>query len=392
MIILKLITAFLVGSGLDTAIIKLMFSAYVIFEFYFVFRSVSKKISKFAWYLLIFFMLGLINMIIFLLFLDYPVSYEEVVLRARFYFIELLFGFSVYLFFKNRTKKDLLDVLLLSLIFNSIAGVIQFAMNPSGRTQMLFSEPSAAGFYYCFVIFIVLANYKDSKLRFLISRFYSFLGILIFSKGQFLALGLVQIFKASKKAKLAIVGILVIVITLYIDYIRLIGDKFDQIVNLYEQLTKHGIEGLNEKYKVWSSFVTRISSIYVSLLSLIDYPNGLGFGGFHGYYVDWVKHSGIDIASNETDEIAQGVRYASPRSHLLELFLSTGIIGVILYIKMFISFLKRGRKDYLYVAFLSLTIVAFILELNPFFCYIALLIALREKEVESKMLVTNRVI
>lgn len=391
MIILKIITAFLVGSGLDTAIFKLIFSGYIIFEFFIVKRGAKLQLSNFAWYLIIFFVLGLINMLIFISFFDFPVSNSDVLIRGRYYFIEISFAFCVYLFFRTRTKKDIMDVLLYSIVFNSIAGVIQFILSPTERLQMLFSEPSAAGFYYCFIIFILLAHYKESLWKIIVSRVYVLFGILIFSKGQFLTLGLVHIFKASRKFKLILIVCSIIILSIFIENLSMVGNnfsQFDQVLNVFVQISKHGIEGLSEKYKVWSSFVTRLSGIYVSLLSLVEYPNGLGFGGFHGYYVNWVKHSGIDIASIETDEIAKGVKYASPRSHLLELFISTGLIGLILYIKMFIAFLKRGRKDYLYVSFLSLTIVAFVLELNPFFCYLGILISLFEKE---KDIVRNQV-
>ena len=69
----------------------------------------------------------------------------------------------------------------------------------------------------------------------------------------------------------------------------MLGGKFDQIVIVYISLVSYGINGLNEKYEVWSSYVTRISAIYLAFSSLFEHPLGLGFGGFNSYYVDWIK-------------------------------------------------------------------------------------------------------
>ena len=388
MVFIKIIIAFLVGSGLDIAILKIGFSIYVLFEFFLVKKGWKTKTNNAIWYLLIFLVIGTFNSVYQMYWGEFQIlNTDNYFLRIRFYFIEIVFGICIYLFFKNRTLNYLFDILLYAIILNSIAGIIQFCANPSGRIQMLFSEPSAAGFFYCFIIFIILAKYKTTKTTYLISRIYAFLGILIFSKGQFLSLVLVSIFKASRKVKIILIILIIIIFNQLLDYVRLLGDKFDQIVNLYENLSKHGIDGLNEKYKVWSSFVTRISAIYLGFLSLFENPMGLGFGGFNSYYVNWIRYSGVDLASIETDEIKKGTKYATPRSHLLELFISCGLITIFLYIKMFFKFFKlRKTHTYLYVSFISLNTVAFLLELNPFFCYIAILLVLYDKELEKEKL------
>ncbi len=382
MILFKLIVAFLIGSGLDTALLKIVFSSFVIFEFLVVSKSWKEKIHSGTWCLLIFFLIGTLNSFYQLYLGDYEViNLVNYLLRIRFYFIEILFGVSVYLFFKQRPLEYLLEVLLIALLLNTLVGGVQFLLNPTERIQMLFSEPSAAGFFYCFVIFIAFAKMKQTRDSFIISRLYSIIGVLIFSKGQFLALGLVQIFKASRKIKIILIAAILVSLIFFLDYIRLLGGKFNQIINVYANLVKYGINGLNEKYEVWSSYVTRISAIYLAFTSLFEHPLGLGFGGFNSYYVDWIKYSGVDIVSIETDEIKEGLKYATPRSHILELFSSCGLLAVFLYLKIFIKFFKaRKKKTYLYVSFLSLTIVASILELNPFYCYLAILFVLYDKE------------
>jgi hypothetical protein len=392
MILIKIIIAFLIGSGLDIAVLKLVFSVYVLFEFFIIKKGWKTKINTAIWSFLIFFVIGSTNSIYQMYWGEYEIlNTDNFILRIRFYFIEIIFGICVYLFFKNRPVKYLFDILFYSIILNSIVGLIQFCLNPTERLQMLFSEPSAAGFFYCFIIFITLAKYKETKITYIISRIYTFLGILIFSKGQLLSLGLVQLFKASIKLKIVLLFVLIIIISQLLDYVRLIGDKFDQIVNLYVNLSNYGIDGLNEKYKVWSSFVTRISAIYLGLLSLFENPMGLGFGGFNSYYVNWIRYSGVDLASIETDQIKEGTKYATPRSHLLELFISCGIISIFLYIKIFFKFYKiRKQHAYLYISFISLNTVAFMLELNPFFCYLGILLVLYDKELEKEVLNTSK--
>ena len=380
--IINLFVAFLIGSQYyNTTPLKVVCSIYILFEFFILKRGSEIKISKSIWFLMLLFLVGALNSFIGYAYFDFASDFQPIFLRTRFFFFRLLFAFSIYLFFKTRSKKDVLKILFYSLILNLIASIIQLIIFPNERLTMLFSEPSAAGFFYCFILYIILANYKETKPIFVFSRLFVFLGLFIASKGQFFALILSKFFLLSRRIKFGIFLFITFLSFLFIDQILNLGGKLGQVINVINKLSEYGISGLSDKYKVWSTFVTRLSAIYVSFLSIFEYPFGIGFGNFHPYYLKWLKYSGTIISSIETDEMKQGTKYASPRSSLLEPLISCGLFFLIGIIRIFRMFWKtRTKKHYLFSAFVSLLVVSFLLELNPFFCYLTILLSLREKE------------
>jgi len=255
--------------------------------------------------------------------------------------------------------------------------------------SLLFTEPSSAGYFYCFVFFILSINYFKSsfKLRF-ISQGFRYLGILIFSKGQLIALALLSILKLKLKG---ILIILVIIITLLLVYPRISTFLPEQLTKTVTEtqifsyfILKNGISGLSSTNEVAATYVTRISSVFYAFNSIAQFPFGIGFGTYDYLFSEILKkdRTTSSILSMELYDISAGHSYGSPRSNLLEVIISSGLIAFFALIMVF-KFFYKYRKSHkeIYNAFLLFLLASLFLEQNSFFVMLTFLIVILKSQI-----------
>ena len=305
-----------------------------------------------------------------------PESLSIMLFSIRDYFIQISFAIAVFLYLRLKPLKYILEVLFIGIAANTLMAVINLLMDPTQRISMLFPEPSSAGYYYLFIFFIILYNYKE-KWPFYISRFFLLVGLAIGSKAQYILLALVGILKYSSPR-----GIIVfLLITFSLGY----GFK-DKILAMPEiQYNKYvldtyidgGLKNFTEENRIWGTYVTRVSGIEGAVRCLYDNPFGIGTG-YGLWFSTNMPATGID--NPETNRVIAEYS-ATARSNLLDLFLRTGIFGIFIYGYLGYWFFKiRKKRYYLYQSFLILTFASLIIELNPMFAYLAILVSILEKE------------
>ena len=243
---------------------------------------------------------------------------------------------------------------------------------------MLFPEPSSAGYYYLFVFFILLEKFRHSWPMFL-SRYFMIIGLAIGSKAQYLLL-LAVAFLHYLSPKRLIIFLTILFSTIYIFRTEITSIPVVKY-NMYvaKIYIDQGLSGLKGSNKVWNTYSTRIGAIEGSVRCIIENPFGIGFGSFNSWFQVHMKNSGLD--NPETNAVLWGRAYASSKSNLLELFVATGIFGIILYSYIGIIFYRYRREHgYLFKSFITLTLASLFIELNPMYTYLTVLWVLLEKE------------
>jgi hypothetical protein len=243
---------------------------------------------------------------------------------------------------------------------------------------MFFPEPSAAGYYYLFIFFILMAKFKKG-IAFWTTRYFMILGLAIGSKAQIILLFIVGLLKYSTPLKL-ILFLSSIGLILYNFSNELLQiDAIHYNVNILKLYMEQGLSGLRLDNGVWGTYVTRISSIQGALMCIVEHPFGIGFGGFNSWYSTNMVNLGF--SSPETDSIIYGALYASPKSNLLDFFVITGIFGIGIYLFWLNQFIKFAKQQsYLLQSFIALSFASLFIELNPMYVYFMILFILKEKE------------
>jgi hypothetical protein len=370
--------AFLIGSQLNIGSLYLIFIAYVFFQ---KFWKLDTSFASIEWQYILLLLLGISLALLYIN--NYTEAYYDktnIFLNMRKHFIQIFFAIALYEFFKDKEINYVLKTLYYSIIPNIILGSYQFITNFPERIDMFFLEPSSAGYYYLFIFFILLEKFKNG-MPYWITRYYMILGLAIGSKAQIILLSLVGILKYSSPLKL----ILFLSITLSFFY-----GFYDEIMSIeavqynlkvFKIYWEEGLSGLRVENGVWGTYVTRLSAIQGAFVCMLEHPFGIGFGGYNSWYSTNMVN--IGFSSSETDMIIYGGGYATPKSNLLGFFVSTGIIGIILYLYWLKSFIQIG--GYLLQSFITLTFASMFIELNPMFAYLMILFILKEKEESNKL-------
>jgi hypothetical protein len=374
---MKYYLALLLGSQLDMGTLYLAFIFYVVVQMI-VFEDFS--FSKIQWQYLGIFVFGMMISLIYMYLNDDAYKdMSSMLLNIRKNFIEIAFSIALYEFLKYKNLEYVLSVIFISVLFNIAMGTYQLITTFPERIDMLFPEPSAAGYYYLFVFFILFEKFKENKYMFYASRYFMVIGLAIGSKAQIALLALVTLLRYSTPAKLLLLsGLLGSILYLFwSDISNITAIKYNlNVLNIYWE---DGLAGLRTDNGVWGTYVTRISAIEGALRCLIENPFGIGFGGFHSWFLENMSH--INFKSTETDEILAGLSYATPKSNLLSFFVVTGIVGISLYATWLKEFYIAGKQHaYLFQSFIILTFASLFIELNPMFVYIMVLFILKEKE------------
>lgn len=268
--------ALLIGSQLDIGILYLVFILYV-----FVQRIIYRDTSfvGIQWQYLFILVLGIVSVMTYIVFND-P-AYDDmsnILLNIRKYFIEIIFSIALYDFLKYKDLKYTLSIIYISIIINILVGTYEVVAFFPERIDMLFSEPSAAGYYYLFVFFILYEKFKQEYIPFYVSRYFMVLGLAIGSKAQIALLALVAVLRYATPLKIlsliTVAGTLIYIFRNQLMDIEAIAYNM-KVLNIY---LEEGLSGLRTDNGVWGTYVTRISAIQGAIICFFDYPFGIGFG------------------------------------------------------------------------------------------------------------------
>lgn len=367
--------AFLIGSQFNIGSLYIAFTAYV---FLMKLANMNGEFSSIQWQYLAIAVIGTILSFIYMFLNDQAYNDPTILLIIRKYLIQITFAIALYEFLKVKNLQYVLNIIFLSIIPNIIIGTYELIKFFPERIDMLFPEPSSAGYYYLFVFFILFENFKQN-IPFWLTRYYMLLGLAIGSKAQIILLSIVAVLKYSTPLKLFSLSFVTLLI-FYIFKDKLLSievvDYNLKVLNIY---LDEGLAGLKTSNSVWGTYVTRISALQGAAMCLVDYPFGIGFGGYNSWYVS--NMFAIPFESSETDDIFAGIKYASTKSNLFQFFVSTGLFGLFFYFSWLKSFFKiRKEKEYLFQSFIILSLASTFIELNPMYVYFMFLFILKEKE------------
>ena len=374
---LKILIALVVSSALDTAVFKVALSMILT-----VFMVHSRRTRGFSHDLVkiyfVIFTVGLAGSIYYIIISNISGNLLEAQLyRNRFHLIELLFASTLYAFLITKSKKYIFELLFVGMGVNIVVGVYQFALNPFDRITFMFFEPSAAAMYYIFMFSLIIYEYSK-MVNYYKYASYLFLaqGLLVFSKAQYVAL-LFSIFQQLRKTNILLV--LILFLSGIYAMVKLQPALVNSITNFSSVFYEHGLKGLNASYQIYNTWSGRISAFYVSLNLILQNPLGIGFGSFNTMYSDFMSASGLYnyIWSGEIEHNYYGNYYYTSKSILMEIFVSTGFVGIVSYAYLFFRvFSQRKKYKYIYYTFCSLSIIGVIVELAPIFAYTAIVFAL----------------
>lgn len=395
MIVIDGLLAFLISSALDTNPLKILVCG-VLFIWLLSFLSSNDwklKLSNEAIALFLVLFVALVNSAFFLTFVDFDVAVDmnKQMLGLRKFAIEAVFGVFLYLYLKTKSYHFVLNLIYIGALANCIVALIQLPIvfTSSYRASMLFFEPSSAGFYYCFSVFLLFMGAGSSPAKKGIAISFSILGLIAFSKAQFLVLAIVAILASNVKVKIAGALCLAVVFGVFTEQIQEIYYSLvDSNLQLYgidrmvSAVGEMGVLGLSNEYEVTDTYVTRLSGIYVAFMTLFDYPLGIGAATFNPVYKQYLIDNDLVnvFDGTELDLLFRGEAWASPRSRILEIVVSAGVVALASLVYIFRSFfLARHANRLLFTAFLSTFIAGVVLELNPIIDYFVVLIVLLEK-------------
>jgi len=373
----------LVGTVFKIGLLNLIFTAYVLL-LYLLRRefNTETKISKFILMMVGLFLVTTVNTLLFITYTGVipPEAMSIIILGIREYFIQISFAIAIFLYLRLKPLKYILDILFIGIAANVLMAIVELVKDPTHRISMLFPEPSAAGYYYLFIFFIVLHNYRD-KGKYYVSRFFLIIGLAIGSKAQYILLIFVGILKYSSLR--GMIMFLLVTSALVYGFKDKVLAMPEVVYNKYvlDTYLDGGLKNFKEENRIWGTYVTRVSGIEGAVRCLYDNPFGIGTGYGLWFSINMPK-TGID--NPETNRVIAEYS-ATARSNLLDLFLRTGIFGLLVYLYIGSWFYKIRKKHYyLYQSFIMLTLASLFIELNPMFAYLAILISILEKVKQDK--------
>ncbi|GGD49827.1 hypothetical protein [Muriicola marianensis] len=308
---------------------------------------------------------------------------KNVLLRIRYFLIRILFAMSVCIFLMRFSLEKILYLAYLIMLIHLIAGLYQLVFLDAKRIYMLTSEPSAAAMYYVFLAPLMIGYYNINKgARFWIILFL-ITGLLTQSKALFLVVPVLIFYfvirSENKKIKTAF-WIIVIAGVLAAPFI--IGlHEVERLIYFIEILKEQGIEGLTEQNRIWSTFTLRFSSVLTALQLMIEFPWGIGFGGFHSMYIDKMLSDSIQstLTGVEIRGILNGELYATPKSIFLEYAVSCGIFFWVPILMVSRKALSGNVPVTIKASFIGLILISLIVELSPFLTFLGFIMILLHK-------------
>ncbi len=308
---------------------------------------------------------------------------KDVLLRSRFFWIRVLFALAVCVLLMRVSAHQILRFAYFIMLIQLGAGLYELFFTNTLRISMLTAEPSAAAMYYVFLAPLMIGYYGIEKKARIWIICYLVLGLFIQSKAQILVIPLIILFlvfrSQSKKLKIA-TGIALILVLICIPLFLGIKEV-DRLVYFIDILKEKGIQGLTEQNRIWSTFTLRFSSVLTALQLIIENPMGIGFGGFHYFYIEKMTSSTIQgaLTGVEIRGILNGELYATPKSIFLEYAVSCGLFFIIPIILIIKNFISNAIPATIQASFFALILISLLVELSPFMTFLGMLMILFHK-------------
>lgn len=379
---LKVYTAILMGSEIQSqylGALKVFFSFIIITKTVYERKTLDKSIVRLA----IFFIYGFIVSLFFIHrgSLDEN-QVNEILLRDRYFFIEIISGIAIYLYIKSKELKDIKQIILISIIINLFMIAYQIGTRENAREiSGLFSEPSSAAMFYIFLLPLLFFFFaKKFSLEWFLTRAFIISAYFIRSKALYIVLilyGAYNVFKSKNlMLRISLVFTLLFFLVLQKDVIMII---WEQVGFLFADKTIYNLQDIVTSTVITDSFMARTSSLVFSINQIISNPLGYGFGLFDPLFKNMLSQGGYLnlIVMGEMHETAAGFVYATPKAYMTEIIFSTGIIGSYVYLSIAKEFHRlRYNSALIFHSFILLTIISMFVQLAPFFIYLGFLIAL----------------
>lgn len=314
-------------------------------------------------------------------------NYQLYYLRK--YCLDLSIGFLFYILLKYLPISKIVKYIYQIILLIFIIILSQFILGQE-RPSALFPEPSSLAFFIISFIWLVFHHLN------VINKTYSYsfllctgiISLIIMSKILIIFLLMLSFLvflkrKVNLKYKVLFINTIFIFIFWIFDNDNIVVQSF---INFLVVFYEKGLYALNTDFGVYGTFVTRLSSIYLSIISFLEYPFGIGLGSFSYYYVDVLERLDYDqvFYGSEIARYSSYEAHASQKSALLSFLNHSGIFG--LFFLIFFSLKLYFVARHLFLSFLFFLFAAFFLELNNFYMYIFIYIILFDKTKNLKML------
>jgi hypothetical protein len=151
-------------------------------------------------------------------------------------------------------------------------------------------------------------------------------------------------------------------------------ETYSNVINgflvFFSAISSAGLNGLDMNYGVYATYLTRISSLVMSINAIVDLPFGLGFGNFHHYYSD--HHLSVFYENNLGDEVNKSLQsgLVTPKSQILEIIVSGGVLAMCLILYWVYFFIRKNIRNTIII--FPVLFVALVTEQSNF--YLILLI------------------
>jgi hypothetical protein len=280
-------------------------------------------------------------------------NFEAFVSLALLHFLVFYLLIHIYLTTSIKQQKNLTMLIFISLTLIAFMeyynpNLINFLHSENklyGRLRLTTMESSQASLLYTVFSFMALFFIKNNLIKILIIAIYLLVEILITSRGLFLSLSFVLIILGIKYIKRPSILLLFIVST------------FGVIFLIYRIIIPALISDIRE----FTSFSTRFSAYIASLLVLIKYPIGLGYGAYmllypplleEGYnFVNKIFLSFFDIQLSylEIYDIISSGKNIGAKSGFFEMVMLSGWLGVLFWVMIYkrtFQYLKQIKLSF----------------------------------------------
>lgn len=348
-----------------------------------------EKDTRFPTYFLLFVLSLIIGSCISIYNLDFELSNRLVTNRMRKGLVIYFFSISSYFFFSSLTKEQLwqvfnvsLKIFLLFFLFEFFFSERKFAIT---RVSSSFSEPSAAGIFYCFAAPLVLFAFKrKGGMNRALDLAFLTIGFLVFSKSQVITL--VILFFLYIKPVYKLITLVVAVLGLKFAFERFLGDyasQLGQLLTFFSRFSEMGFAALSNKFQVWDTFITRINGMRLGIDKFIENPFGNGFGYFSVHFAEnYAPTSGV--SQGEFLEVTKGEKLATPKSNLIEYIYGVGLTGII-FLGVCFRKVRQSKIRLIVYSFYGLIISSFFAELAFTTVYLFFLLALIQVETQPEV-------
>ena len=136
------------------------------------------------------------------------------------------------------------------------------------------------------------------------------------------------------------------------------------------------------------SYFIRLTSNYIALQTIINNPLGVGWGGSNSIFKNNMQKSPVKVKmigdNIDYHEMIDGTQEITPKSFVLEVVVSLGVVGILFFIYLFYILLIYSKNKYITLSFIGLFIMGLMAESSPFMALFIILYVLVEKDNDIK--------